>query len=736
MEALPYIPDYNIENVLGEGGMATVYLAIQQKLNRRVAIKVLNPALLKNKILADRFMIEAQTAANLNHPNIISIYDVGQVGKLYFIVMELLDGSLKDLIKSSPKRKLPPKEALNIIKKIAPALDYAHDQGIIHRDIKPDNIMFRKDGTPVLVDFGIARAVDTNLDMTKTGMGIGTPHYMSPEQCQTGPLDGRSDFYSLGVVLYELLTGEKPYRADTILAVAIKQIQDPVPKLPSSLTRYQPLLDKLMAKNKEERVQDGVELQALIASVTREPQADKPQSAYLTQPMPLTPATQPIQPTAKITEDAPYVLTEIDKAEKEPPTHPSLDKVPAAAEPAPAEPVKAAEPVVVIPPPETVEKVEPLQILKRVASEEPPVPDWFRESLERTTPKEAPLESDIRKPYKETTKKKSPSPVLIILFVVVAMLAIFVYFFYQGLVSEEKGKGGEPSPRQKRDSAVNTSAAHPDVSPPGKTQLQDNSLTGTVPSEKNENKEIAAAKGNTAGKTVGIDRPASSTPAMGDDDTFKNAAAQNTIDAYRKYLEDYPSGRHFNDAMSKIDQLKEGITLQDLNNTKQKMSDPLRSIYKALNPAQVEAMIKRFDFFEENYNPNGRFKNDFEHKIINSDPVIIDNKTGLMWNPGGSSTEVEQKKILRWLKDLNSKQYAGYSDWRLPTLEEAASLLKRNKNNKGLYIDPLFSGDQKRIWTADSFEGNNLWVVRFYTGIVLGSEGASVHFIRPVRSMK
>ena len=109
MNALPYIPDYIIESALGEGGMATVYLAIQQKLNRKVAIKVLDPVLLKNKVLADRFIIEAQTAANLNHPNIISIYDVGQVGKLYYIVMELLDGSLKDLIKNSPNHKLPPR---------------------------------------------------------------------------------------------------------------------------------------------------------------------------------------------------------------------------------------------------------------------------------------------------------------------------------------------------------------------------------------------------------------------------------------------------------------------------------------------------------------------------------------------------------------------------------------------------------------------------------------------------
>lgn len=725
MNALPYIPDYIIESVLGEGGMATVYMGVQQKLQRRVAIKVLDPALLKNKILADRFMIEAQTAANLNHPNIISIYDVGQVGKFYFIVMELLDGSLKDLIKSSPSRKLPPGESINIINKIAPALDYAHKQGIIHRDIKPDNIMFRQDGSPVLVDFGIARAVDTDLQMTKTGMGIGTPHYMSPEQCQTGPLDGRSDFYSLGVVLYELLTGEKPYRADTIMAVALKQIQEPVPKLPAPLARYQPLLDKMMAKNKEDRIKNGAALQQLIEEVLREPEpalTQPAQPAQLTQPDQPAQLTQPTLPTLPTQPAQPTQLTQPDQ-----PAQPDID-VDAEKllyEFAEIETAKAPSPNL---------RTEPI---KRIEPEEPPVPAWFKESLERTTPRERPVEPVGRNPYKEEkSRTKSPSPLFVIILVAVIMLAIFAYFFYQGLVSEEKGKGTESSPQQNIDNRDNTAAIQKDVSPIEKTQLQDNSLTGTGTPIKNGNRETGASKGSTAGKTSGIEIPTSPPPAMSDDDTFKNAAVQNTVDAYRKYLDDYPSGRHFNEAMTKIEQLKEGITLQDLNKTKPKPTNTLRSSYQALSAGEVEAMIKRYGFYDGNINPAGRFKNDFENKTINSDSVIIDHKTGLMWHPGGSSGEVEQKKIPRWLKDLNSKQYAGYADWRLPTLEEAASLLKGSKNNKGLYIDPLFSGDQKRIWTGDPFEGNNLWIVRFYTGIVLGSEGVGVHFIRPVRSIK
>lgn len=206
----PEFPEYVIKKKLGEGGMASVYLARQEKLNREVAIKVLDPLLLKDKQILKRFKKEAQTAVKLIHPYIITIYDVGQQEDNHYIVMEYLEKTLRQQIKS--QGKLPPGEATGIIKKIAEALSYAHGKGIIHRDIKPDNIMFRpgrKD--PVLVDFGIARVLDLNTKLTMTGIRVGTPHYMGPEQCMGEKIDGRIDIYSLGVVLFELFTGSVPY---------------------------------------------------------------------------------------------------------------------------------------------------------------------------------------------------------------------------------------------------------------------------------------------------------------------------------------------------------------------------------------------------------------------------------------------------------------------------------------------------------------------------------------------
>ncbi len=258
MQQLPQIPGYRIMKKLGQGGMADVYLGVQENLARQVAIKVLVPSLFRDDQFSTRFVKEAQTAAHLTHPNIITIHDVNKFDDCYYIVMEYLEESLSQRMKKIGV--MSPAQALSIIKMIASALDYAHRKGIIHRDIKPDNIMFRADQSVVLVDFGIARAMDSASHLTRTGMSIGTPHYMSPEQCRGEKIDGRSDFYSLGVQLFELLTGNVPYQAENTAGIIIKHIQEAIPRLPGHLSYWQPLIDKMMAKDKNNRISNGKEL--------------------------------------------------------------------------------------------------------------------------------------------------------------------------------------------------------------------------------------------------------------------------------------------------------------------------------------------------------------------------------------------------------------------------------------------------------------------------------------------
>ncbi|HRQ65640.1 MAG TPA: protein kinase [Xanthomonadaceae bacterium] len=258
------IPGYRIVRQLGSGGMSTVYLAIQASVDREVALKVMAPALAADPRYSERFLREARIAARLRHRHVVGIHDVGRTGDHHYIAMEYLPGGpvsgANGLLPSVPF-------VLRVVREIALALHYAHGKGVVHRDVKPDNILLREDAAAALTDFGIARAADAMSSMTRTGSVIGTPHYMSPEQARGQPLDGRADLYSLGIVLYELLLGEVPFAGDEALAVGIKHLTAPVPRLPDLLSPLQPILDGLMAKDPEQRFQNGATVAAAIESI-------------------------------------------------------------------------------------------------------------------------------------------------------------------------------------------------------------------------------------------------------------------------------------------------------------------------------------------------------------------------------------------------------------------------------------------------------------------------------------
>ncbi len=251
------IPGYRIIRKINQGGMSTVYLAIQLSVGREVALKVMSPALNADPVFSERFQREANIVGQLSHPHIVSIYDIGRFKNLNYIAMDYLaGGSIHDKMGTG----LSANEALRITEEIANALDHAHDKGYIHRDIKPENILFREDEASVLSDFGVAKTLSTASNMTNAGTVVGTPHYMSPEQARGKPIDGRSDIYSLGVVFFEMLTGSVPYRADEAVAIAIKHLTAPIPKLPPQFSLFQPLLNKLLAKDPNDRFQRGREV--------------------------------------------------------------------------------------------------------------------------------------------------------------------------------------------------------------------------------------------------------------------------------------------------------------------------------------------------------------------------------------------------------------------------------------------------------------------------------------------
>jgi hypothetical protein len=261
---------YEIEEEIGRGGMGVVYRAHQPNLQRRVAVKVLLPHLAKDAEFVERFMREARAAAKLHHPGLVTIFDVGEVDGTYFFSMQWLQGKTLEEKLAEPG-SLPLDEVVSVVSQMAAALDYAHKAGVVHRDVKPANVILDESGRAVLTDFGIAQA-GNETRLTRVGSSVGSPDYMAPEQISAAETDSRTDLYSLGVLFHHLLTGELPYTGDAPIAVAYQHLNALVPSVREKRPEVPPALDdvvkRLMAKEPEERFQSADEVLAALQSIS------------------------------------------------------------------------------------------------------------------------------------------------------------------------------------------------------------------------------------------------------------------------------------------------------------------------------------------------------------------------------------------------------------------------------------------------------------------------------------
>ncbi len=263
-DEFPQIPGYTIEALLGSGGMATVFRARQLTLDRPVAIKVMRGVGRDSEELAQRFEQEAKLIAALDHPNIVQIFEVARTaaGEACYVMPLLAHGDLagrpKPMVESELKR---------ILIALLAALGHAHNAGVVHRDVKPENVLFDSRNTPLLADFGVAFKQENRRRLTSFGRTVGSSQTMSPEQARGDPVDGRSDLYSVGCVAFELLTGAPPFDGDEFLAVALKHQQDPIPRLPPSLKHWQAFIDRALAKRAEDRFADAKSMSAALEDV-------------------------------------------------------------------------------------------------------------------------------------------------------------------------------------------------------------------------------------------------------------------------------------------------------------------------------------------------------------------------------------------------------------------------------------------------------------------------------------
>lgn len=277
-DALPEVPGYRLLRVVGSGGMSAIYLGEQLSLHREVAIKVMLPEALADEVSRRRFENEARTIARLEHPHIVGIHDVGRTGEglPYYSMPYLARGHLGQRLADGD-----PERARTIVRALLSALAYAHARGVIHRDVKAENVLFDEAERPLLADFGIALRRDQGARVTTAGFAVGSTAYMAPEQARGEEVDARVDLYSLGVLTWEMLTGQLPFNAGDALSMAVMHAQDPIPRLPPQLRHWQPFLDRALAKSPAKRFADAAEMQAALDRVpaaalrTRVPVAER-----------------------------------------------------------------------------------------------------------------------------------------------------------------------------------------------------------------------------------------------------------------------------------------------------------------------------------------------------------------------------------------------------------------------------------------------------------------------------
>ncbi|MCX6583073.1 MAG: protein kinase [Candidatus Aminicenantes bacterium] len=750
MDAFPGIPGYRIEKKLGQGRLADAYLAIKEETEQKVVIKVLLPQLARteDEEFAKLFLFEARKAAKLDHPNIAKILDVGETTNCYYFVMEYFQECLRARISN---RDFPsgfetgregdaPRDAeitegeirqiMDIFRQLFDALDYAYQEEIIHRDIRPENIFFRDEAgfiTPVITDFCMQQVAAISKTLDEKGLTLKDIHYTSPEAILNESQGNSGDFYSLGVTLFEMLTGHVPYDAEDPAAMENLHKTAPIPQLPGHLSILQPLLDRLLAKTKDERAQGSAELILLIEELNED----------LMPELMIETAGDEIEDKIedKIEDEKEdEIETEIEnKIEDD-----MQDEIRVKMGPGFGQEIEMASGTAEKNPETRTENLELGEEIRKEIEEQKSKDqdsDLYPAPGERAPrhPFEPMLTKDTggMDSAKELFSKLQNPRVFIPAAAAIIIIIVLAVVFLKPKAQPGAGKPEETIPGQE------IAGDSQDIQYTRKLkQAQRVFEMGDYEKALQHITEAEKIKPTPEVETLKRQIQEKITEKQ-DDIVFQKALKTGGAAALEDYLSKYPSGLHAAPAREKMTELNE---LERKHSEKIRKwaaaGVTLRSTPQTLDKAAVRAMVKKRGFFEKYYNSTGDFLNHYELQTINNQKVIMDYAAGLMWLQGGSEQYMKYEKVQPWIEELNRRKYAGFSDWRLPTLEEAASLMESQENRDALYIDPLFSKDQNHTWTADMYDQNRAWAVDIFGGDFNPVDIDYDSFVRPVRSVK
>lgn len=805
-----------------------IFQAVSAATGQNVIIKALNPEFGEDEKFSKRFLYEMRRAVPMSHPNIASVLDVGEASGYFYFVQEYfrdcLRGRITDrniALASGKQIPLDSHVIMDILRLLCDGLDYAHQSSILHRDIRPENIFFREDGTPVLADFFIAEMVRASRVLS----GRKTPscpyHYASPEQILKKSLNPAADFYSLGVTLYEMLTGRPPYDAEEPIAIENMHVMEPVPVLPPEFSMFQDLLERMMEKDPAKRAQSSAELILLMEELEdagenqySEADDETPDSndasetgtgeeplsfmsggmsgdeasteemigeldlqlegagSYWNTDTPTKPPAPAFkndlpQPPAKKTGQS-DVFGELSGLDFSPP--PSVPATMPFASPAEEDqnpittgysksPAQAER--LSVPPPPLRDIAPPAPRPGLSPSSGKPVAfggnsgsndgfDQGEDSLDmfsRGAPGNEEIDDDepLRLPrlpgagqsdQQGSLLDKIKNPRLLgVLGGLIVLAAVFVLFILPRL------GGGDNNDGDQKETVADTLStkerqAREDQYVDAVKRARVSIKEGRLEDAANAAEEAAKLKPSPEVEDLKKQITAL-TKNQSDDKAYESAVKNGGADALRSYLQQYPNGVYAGEARKSIERLADEE--QKISEQRRKwaaMRVKLRSEPAMISTEEARLLILRRGFYERYYNKKGDFRNFFELMVVDQHKLVLDNATGLIWLQSGSEKVLAFPDAHKWVSALNRKKFAGYSDWRLPTLEEALSLMEPVESRYSLYIDPVFNKDLKYMWTADQVNKEQGWAVDFFAGDANRISLDFESYVRPVRTVE